>query len=151
MGDVDENLSNALNLPTPEPQAKQEVVRAEVKSVKVNRTDADRDYSEVRENLKRIIEKSEEAIETILEVAVESQSPRAYEVVAQLIASSLEANNKLMHLHKQIKDIKREEPGKTTNVTNNSIFVGNTADLQKMLRNANNKMIEDQKEGENAP
>lgn len=151
MGDVDENLSNALNLPTPEPQPKQEVVRAEVKSVKVNRTDADRDYSEVRENLKRIIEKSEEAIETILEVAVESQSPRAYEVVAQLIASSLEANNKLMHLHKQIKDIKREEPGKTTNVTNNSIFVGNTADLQKMLRNANNKMIEDQKEGENAP
>lgn len=151
MGDVDENLSNALNLPTPEPQPKQEVFRAEVKSVKVNRTDADRDYSEVRENLKRIIEKSEEAIETILEVAVESQSPRAYEVVAQLIASSLEANNKLMHLHKQIKDIKREEPGKTTNVTNNSIFVGNTADLQKMLRNANNKMIEDQKEGENAP
>lgn len=151
MGDVDENLSNALNLPTPEPQPKQEVVRAEVKSVKVNRTDADRDYSEVRENLKRIIEKSEEAIETILEVAVESQSPRAYEVVAQLIASSLEANNKLMHLHKQIKDIKREEPGRTTNVTNNSIFVGNTADLQKMLRNANNKMIEDQKEGENAP
>ena len=151
MGDVDENLTNALNLPTPEPQPKQEVVRAEVKSVKVNRTDADRDYSEVRENLKRIIEKSEEAIETILEVAVESQSPRAYEVVAQLIASSLEANNKLMHLHKQIKDIKREEPGRTTNVTNNSIFVGNTADLQKMLRNANNKMIEDQKEGENAP
>jgi hypothetical protein len=150
MGNVDENLSNALNLPTPEPTPKQEIVQAEVKSVKVNRTDADRDYSEVRENLKRIIEKSEEAIETILEVAVESQSPRAYEVVAQLIASSLEANNKLMHLHKQIKDIKKEEPGKTTNVTNNSIFVGNTADLQKMLRNATNKMIEEQKEGNNA-
>jgi hypothetical protein len=151
MGDVDENLSNALNLPTPEPTPKQEIVQAEVKSVKVNRTDADRDYSEVRENLKRIIEKSEEAIETILEVAVESQSPRAYEVVAQLISSSLEANNKLMHLHKQIKDIKKEEPGRTTNVTNNSIFVGNTADLQKMLRNATNKMIEDQKEGNDAP
>ena len=151
MGNVDENLSNALNLPTPEPTPKQEIVQAEVKSVKVNRTDADRDYSEVRENLKRIIEKSEEAIETILEVAVESQSPRAYEVVAQLIASSLEANNKLMHLHKQIKDIKKEEPGKTTNVTNNSIFVGNTADLQKMLRNATNKMIDDQKEGNDAP
>ena len=68
-----------------------------------------------------------------------------------MIASSLEANNKLMHLHKQIKDIKKEEPGKTTNVTNNSIFVGNTADLQKMLRNATNKMIDDQKEGNDAP
>jgi hypothetical protein len=143
MGDVDDNLSNALNLPKTEPEPKQEVVRREVKSIKTDRTEADRDYTEVRDNLKRIIEKSEEALETLLEVATESQNPRAYEVVAQLIASSLEANNKLIHLHKQIKDIKKQEPGKTTTVTNNSIFVGNTADLQKMLRSANSKMIED--------
>jgi hypothetical protein len=68
-------------------------------------------------------------------------------VVAQLLAASLEANNKLMHLHRQIKDIKKDEPGKTTNVTNNSIFVGNTADLQKMIRNMNTvvppKQLED--------
>jgi len=143
MGDVDDNLSNALNLPKSEPEPKQEVVRREVKSIKTDRTEADRDYTEVRDNLKRIIEKSEEALETLLEIATESQNPRAYEVVAQLIASSLEANNKLIHLHKQIKDIKKQEPGKTTTVTNNSIFVGNTADLQKMLRSANTKMIED--------
>jgi hypothetical protein len=143
MSDVDDNLSNALNLPKSEPEPKQEVVRREVKSIKTDRTEADRDYTEVRDNLKRIIEKSEEALETLLEVATESQNPRAYEVVAQLIASSLEANNKLIHLHKQIKDIKKQEPGKTTTVTNNSIFVGNTADLQKMLRSANTKMIED--------
>lgn len=145
MSEVDKNLSDALNLPTPEPKPAQEIVQAEVKSIKTDRTDADRDYAEVRDNLKRIIEKSEEAVETILEVAVESQQPRAYEVVAQLIATALEANNKLMHLHKQIKDIKKQEPGKTTTVTNNSIFVGNTADLQKMLRNANTKMLEDLK------
>jgi hypothetical protein len=54
-----------------------------------------------------------------------------------------------MHLHKQIKDIKREEPGKTTNVTNNSIFVGNTADLQKMIRNMNTKVLEESKENAN--
>jgi hypothetical protein len=143
MGNVDDNLSDALNLPKSEPEPKQEVVRREVKSIKTDRTEADRDYTEVRDNLKRIIEKSEEALETLLEVATESQNPRAYEVVAQLIASSLEANNKLIHLHKQIKDIKKQEPGKTTTVTNNSIFVGNTADLQKMLRSANSKMIED--------
>jgi hypothetical protein len=143
MSDVDDNLSNALNLSKSEPEPKQEVVRREVKSISTGRTEADRDYTEVRDNLKRIIEKSEEAIENILEVAVESQNPRAYEVVAQLISSALEANNKLMHLHKQIKDIKKQEPGKTTTVTNNSIFVGNTADLQKMLRSANSKMIED--------
>lgn len=148
MSEVDKNLSDALNLPTPEPKPTQEIVQAEVKSIKTDRTDADRDYAEVRDNLKRIIEKSEEAVETILEVAVESQQPRAYEVVAQLIATALEANNKLMHLHKQIKDIKKQEPGKTTTVTNNSIFVGNTADLQKMLRNANTKMLEDLKKDE---
>ncbi len=150
MGNVDENLSDALNLPKPESAKEPTTIQTEVKSVKVNRVDADRDYSEVRDNLKRIIEKSEEAIENILEVAVESQNPRAYEVVAQLISASLEANNKLMHLHKQIKDIKKEEPGKTTNVTNNSIFVGNTADLQKMIRNMNNKMIADQTENDDA-
>ena len=148
MSEVDKNLSDALNLPTPEPKPTQEIIQAEVKSIKTDRTDADRDYAEVRDNLKRIIEKSEEAVETILEVAVESQQPRAYEVVAQLIATALEANNKLMHLHKQIKDIKKQEPGKTTTVTNNSIFVGNTADLQKMLRNANTKMLEDLKKDE---
>ena len=143
MGNVDDNLSDALNLPKPEPEPKQEIVQAEVKSIKTTRTDADRDYTEVRDNLKRIIEKSEEALETLLDVATESQNPRAYEVVAQLIASSLEANNKLIHLHKQLKDIKKQEPGKSTTVTNNSIFVGNTADLQKMLRSANTKMLED--------
>lgn len=145
MGNVDENLSDALGLPKPESEPKQEMVQAEVKQARIARTDAERDYTEVRDNLKRIIEKSEEAVENLLEVAAESQEPRAYEVVAQLISSALEANNKLMHLHKQIKDIKREEPGKTTNVTNNSIFVGNTADLQKMIRNMNTKVIEDQK------
>jgi hypothetical protein len=143
MSEVDKNLSNALNLPKPESEPAQGIVQKEVKSISTGRTEADRDYTEVRDNLKRIIEKSEEAIENILEVAVESQNPRAYEVVAQLISSALEANNKLMHLHKQIKDIKKQEPGKTTTVTNNSIFVGNTADLQKMLRSANSKMIED--------
>ena len=143
MSEVDKNLSNALNLPKPESEPTQEIVQREVKTINTGRTEADRDYTEVRDNLKRIIEKSEEAIENILEVAVESQNPRAYEVVAQLISSALEANNKLMHLHKQIKDIKKQEPGKTTTVTNNSIFVGNTADLQKMLRSANTKMIED--------
>jgi hypothetical protein len=151
MSDVDDNLSNALNLPQPiksEPAAtEQPVVDAKSIEARLVKPDSERDYAEVRQNLKRIIEKSEEAVESILEVAIESQNPRAYEVVAQLLAASLEANNKLMHLHRQIKDIKKDEPGKTTNVTNNSIFVGNTADLQKMIRNMNTvvppKQLED--------
>ena len=148
MSDVDDNLSNALNLPEPikEAQIVSPVVGPKEIEARVVKPDAERDYAEVRQNLKRIIEKSEEAVESILEVAVESQNPRAYEVVAQLLAASLEANNKLMHLHRQIKDINKEEPGKTTNVTNNSIFVGNTADLQKMIRNLNSpRQLEEKK------
>lgn len=99
--------------------------------------DADRDYREVRDNLKRVIIQSEDAIQGVLQVAQETQSSRAYEVAAQLIQATLEANNKLMHLHKQLKDIKRDDPvkaGGSVTTTNNNIFVGNTAELSRFLR-----------------
>lgn len=128
------NIANSLGI---EP-TKQEIAIIENDKPLVTKeyspNDADKDYTDVRRNLKCIIEKSQEAIEGIIELAQDSQQPRAYEVVAQLIQSSLEANNKLMDLHRRMKDIKKEEKGKTTNVTNNSIYVGSTADLQKMIR-----------------
>lgn len=129
------NIANSLGIDPPKP--KDEIVTVEAEIVgddKYETKDADSDYTEVRRNLKCIIEKSQEAIEGIIELAQDSQQPRAYEVVAQLIQSSLEANNKLMDLHRRMKDIKKQEPGKTTNVTNNSIYVGSTAELQKMIR-----------------
>jgi len=134
MNSVDMNIANSLGI---EP-TKQEIAIIENDKPLVTKeyspNDADKDYTDVRRNLKCIIEKSQEAIEGIIELAQDSQQPRAYEVVAQLIQSSLEANNKLMDLHRRMKDIKKEEKGKTTNVTNNSIYVGSTADLQKMIR-----------------
>lgn len=136
MSDIDMNIANSLGIDPPKPN--NEIVRVEAEIVDSTKTyetkDADSDYTEVRRNLKCIIEKSQEAIEGIIELAQDSQQPRAYEVVAQLIQSSLEANNKLMDLHRRMKDIKKQEPGKTTNVTNNSIYVGSTAELQKMIR-----------------
>lgn len=96
--------------------------------------DADKDYEEVRTNLKVVIEQSNSAIQGILELAEDSQQPRAYEVVAQLIGQTLEANTKLIDLHRRMKDIKKQETIKQTNVTNNSIFVGSTNELQKLLR-----------------
>jgi hypothetical protein len=75
------------------------------------------------------------AIEGIMSVATEGDSPRAYEVVSELIKTSLEANNKLIELHKAMKDLKKEEKSaKGDTVTNNSIFVGNTTDLLKMIK-----------------
>lgn len=135
MSDIDMNIANSLGIDPPQPPKAEIVpVEAELVEKQYETKDADSDYTEVRRNLKCIIEKSQEAIEGIIELAQDSQQPRAYEVVAQLIQSSLEANNKLMDLHRRMKDIKKQEPGKTTNVTNNSIYVGSTADLQKMIR-----------------
>jgi hypothetical protein len=108
-----------------------------ISSALTGNADADRDYREVRDNLKRVIIQSEDAIQGVLQVAQETQSSRAYEVAAQLIQATLEANNKLMHLHKQLKDIKRDDPVKTggsVTTTNNNIFVGNTAELSRFLR-----------------
>lgn len=151
---VDANIASSLGI---EP-TKKEVVEGEIVSTKTvtddkdyKPKDADSDYSEVRRNLKCIIEKSQEAIEGIIELAQDSQQPRAYEVVAQLINSSLEANNKLMDLHRRMKDIKKEEKGKTTNVTNNSIYVGSTADLQKMIREQRKAIEKDDADNESRP
>ncbi len=134
MSNIDMNIAKTLGIET-NPEST-EIVPVDAISVdrQYSAADADRDYDEVRRNLKCIIEKSQEAIEGISELAQDSQQPRAYEVVAQLIQSSLEANNRLMDLHRRMKDIKKEEKGKTTTVTNNSIYVGSTADLQKMIR-----------------
>jgi len=134
MSEVDMNIAKTLGIDvTPE-----ETAIVPIKTIPVDGeyvvSDADKDYKEVRINLKCIIEKSQEAIEGIIELAQESQQPRAYEVIAQLIQSSLEANNKLMDLHRRMKEIKKQEQIKTTSVTNNSIYVGSTAELQKMIR-----------------
>lgn len=104
------------------------------KEVVVNKEDPDKDYTTVRENLKEIVRRGQEAIDGIMVVAAETQSPRAYEVVATLIKSVSDANKDLLGLHKQMKELKKIEVQGDTSITNNSIFVGSTSDLQKMLK-----------------
>jgi predicted nucleic acid-binding Zn-ribbon protein len=106
-----------------------------VKEVTVDKEDVDKDYTTVRENLKDIVKRGTEAIDGIMLVASESQSPRAYEVVATLIKSVADANKDLLSLHKQIKEIKKTEvDNSSTTITNNSLFVGSTSELQKLLK-----------------
>lgn len=136
---VDVNLDNAIfGQPLPERSVEvSSLTPVKIVSSITGNSDTDKDYREVRDNLKRVIVQSEDAIQGVLQVAQETQSSRAYEVAAQLIQATLEANNKLMHLHKQLKDIKREDPVKASGsvtTTNNNIFVGNTAELSKFLR-----------------
>ncbi len=105
------------------------------KEVQVDKEDHDKDYTTVRQNLKEIVKRGNEAIDGIMLVASETQSPRAYEVVATLIKSVADANKDLLDLHKKMKEIKKTEvDASTTNVTNNSLFVGSTSDLQKLLK-----------------
>ena len=84
-----------------------------------------------------MIEKGQEALDGILELAQESETPRAYEVAGQLIKSVSDATDKLMALQAKLKSVtKDDEQSKPTSVTNNALFVGSTAELQKMLKQA---------------
>ena len=109
------------------------------KPEKHDRSDIERDYDYTRGNLYSIIEKGQEAIDGILELAQESEMPRAYEVAGQLIKSVSDATDKLMDLQKKLKDVNAEEKTGPTNVTNNALFVGSTADLAKLIKGENAK------------
>ena len=104
--------------------------------------DVTKDYEYTRGNLYSIIEKGQEAINGILELAQESEMPRAYEVAGQLIKSVSDATDKLMDLQKKLKDVEEEKASKGPSTVNNSLFVGSTADLAKMLKSVN---LEDNK------
>jgi len=104
-----------------------------IKSVKYEKDDLDRDYEYTRGNLYSLIEKGQEAIDGIMEISQESGSARAYEVTGQIIKSVADATDKLLDLQKKIKDIK-EPKDKGPSTVNNALFVGSTAELQKLLK-----------------
>ena len=106
---------------------KSEMIKPEQKD------EVNKDYEYTRGNLYSLIEKDQEAVDGILELAQESESPRAYEVAGQLIKSVSDATDKLIDLQKKMKDLGEDKSG-PTHVTNNALFVGSTAELQKMLK-----------------
>ena len=97
------------------------------------KTDIDNDYSHSRDNYYNLIDKGNEAIEGILEIAKEGQHPRAYEVAGQLIGQVAQVTDKLQDLQKKLKDLKELPKTANTNIKN-ALFVGSTHELQKMLR-----------------
>tara|TARA_R100001460_G_scaffold104338_1_gene150002 strand:- start:95 stop:529 length:435 start_codon:yes stop_codon:yes gene_type:complete len=132
-----DNLNDTFNVAgdiVPTATENTEVIQREEKKEKPPSDDVRKDYEYTRGNLYSIIEKGQEAINGILELAQESEMPRAYEVAGQLIKNVSDATDKLMDLQKKLKDI--DDSSKTkgpTNVTN-ALFVGSTADLAKMLK-----------------
>jgi hypothetical protein len=107
----------------------------------------DDDYEFVRDNLKNLIEKGSKALDGVLDLATASDHPRVYEVVGQMIRNLGETNRDIIELQKDMKKIKDEDG--PTKVTQNAIFVGSTADLQKFLKdnNISAKRIKDKSDG----
>ena len=136
------HLDDAFNITPTEVEVDESDVVVGVDREKPDRLakdDITKDYEYTRGNLYSIIEKGQEAINGILELAQDSEMPRAYEVAGQLIKSVSDATDKLMDLQKKLKDVNAEEKSGPTNVTNNALFVGSTADLAKLIKGENAK------------
>ena len=124
---IDEILEITSLVPTPE-MAPEPPARIIPKTGK----DDDIDYNYARENYYNLIERNQDAVEEMLEIAKQSEHPRAFEVVGQLIKSGLDANKELMALHKTKKELSIEKSSGVN--VNNAVFVGSTAELQKLLK-----------------
>ena len=141
-----EDKFNSLNKTFNTDSAEIEPVKEKRLNLSKNKNDVDKDYEYTRGQLYSLIEKGQEAINGIMEVAGESASPRAYEVAGQLIKSVADSTDKLMDLQKKLKEVEEEIQKTTNNVTNNSLFVGSTAELSKLLKDGllnNNTSLND--------
>jgi hypothetical protein len=129
------NLDDAFNVESTIVPAEENVgITPEQKPDRFTQNDIEKDYEYTRGNLYSIIEKGQEAINGILELAQESEMPRAYEVAGQLIKSVSDATDKLMDLQKKLKDVNEEQLQKGPNTVNNALFVGSTSELAKLLK-----------------
>lgn len=129
INDIDKNLDNILEIAENLPKVTKDTSLRVVPET--NGMEEDTDFKYTRENLYNLLERGQDAVEELLEIAKQSEHPRAFEVVGQLIGKLTETNKELMGLHKTKKDLSTERG--PTNVTN-ALFVGSTSDLQKMLK-----------------
>jgi len=133
-----DNLDETFNVEeTMKPVVEVESVDVESSIDKFEKVSDDirKDYEYSRGNLYSIIEKGQEALNGVIELAQETELPRAYEVAGQLIKSVSDATEKLIDLQKKLKDIQSDDKKKgPTSVTNNALFIGSTAELSKLLK-----------------
>lgn len=132
-----DNLNDAFNVNGDIIPIETESTIEKIEKISSTVDDIKKDYNYTRGNLYSLIEKGQEAINGILELAQESEMPRAYEVAGQLIKNVADATDKLMDLQKKLKDIEDEKQKGPTTV-NNALFVGSTAELAKLLKQQNN-------------
>ncbi len=134
-------LENTFNIEkTVKPKVNRKTVEPEVNITRESEVDSD--YYYIRSNLYKIIEVGQEALQEALELARDTEHPRAYEAVASLIKDLSTATDKVMNLQKNVKEIKESKPTKETNVTNNTI-IGTTSDIIQMLKKGINNSNDD--------
>ena len=132
MSNIDDKLNEVLGIAN---EVSIEEVKKTLPATVPEDKDPDIDFETGRKNLYNLIDKGNEAIDGILDLAKEGEHPRAYEVAGQLIKNVADTADKLMDLQKKLKDVNKEEKGSTpTSVTNNAVFLGSTAELQKFLK-----------------
>lgn len=134
----EKTFEDVFNLPETKVTREVEVLRPSVKG----NDDIETDYKYARENLYTVIERGSDALNSLVDIAQQSESPRAYEVVSQLIKTLGDANKDLLEVQKKVKSLKQEEISKGPNNVTNALFVGNTAELQKLLKDKNNESSE---------
>jgi len=132
-----DDLNQTFNIddeaPIVEVEAKSEIVEQPKKENPEKKDDVTNDYEYTRGNLYSIIEKGQEAINGILELAQETETPRAYEVVGHLIKNVSDATDKLLDLQKKMDDLEQGSKKQNPTTVNNALFVGSTAELSKLL------------------
>jgi predicted house-cleaning noncanonical NTP pyrophosphatase (MazG superfamily) len=129
---VEEKLEDVLNINSEIIEAEQEILAPAI--ISNSNMDADNDFIKAKSNIASLIEKGEAAVDGILQLAKESEQPRAYEVASTLIKTMVDANKELLDIHKQKKELDKEEyAGPAKAVQNNTVFVGSTKELQQQL------------------
>ena len=132
MGNPFDGLNDAFGAEPSELQKHVEKVKPELK--KTDTPDVKQDYETTRAQLHNLVMKGQEAVDGILDVARASDHPRAYEVAGQLIKNVADTADKLIDLQKKMKDLDAEDKKNAPSTVNNTMFIGSTAELQKMLK-----------------
>ena len=135
---INKNLSNFFNINDTPPQKD----KSPISGGTFDNNNFQRDYELAQDHLKKLIGTGDIALESALKVATESDSPRAFEVVAILLKTMSDLNNNMLDVHKKAKDTTSSKT--EVKQTNNSVFIGSTKDLQNLLNKerSTDKVIE---------
>ncbi len=150
---IDEKINEALGISTEDKPATKAVVKKEFtppvpRLEDKEKEDVDNDYKYSRENYYNLIERGQDAIQGILDIANESQHPRAYEVAGNLIKQVADTVDKLQDLQGKLKTLK-DVPNKTTANIKQALFVGSSAELHKMLKDKKGVKVQEDKKFDN--